>query len=72
MGIDHRGLNALMAEKFLNFPDIDASHEQVSSETVPQGMDGSVLHNPCFFNRLSYSVLNALVADMMGLSCAMG
>ena len=27
MGIDHRSLNILMAEKLLNFPDIDPLHQ---------------------------------------------
>ena len=43
VGVDHCGLDALVAEDLLDGPDVIAAREQVGREGVPQGVDGRVL-----------------------------
>jgi hypothetical protein len=49
MCVDHGSLDALMAEKGLDLPDVDALHQKVGGEAVAEGMDGSVFHNASLF-----------------------
>ena len=70
MGIDHRSLNVLMAEKVLDLPDIDTLHQKVSGKTVAQGMDGRVFDNARLLHCFTYGILDALVADMVASDLA--
>jgi len=65
MGVNHRRLYALMAEKLLNFPDIDPLHQKVGGEAVAQGMDGRVFDNTRLFYSGPYGLLDTRVADVV-------
>ncbi|OGP89159.1 MAG: hypothetical protein A2157_11090 [Deltaproteobacteria bacterium RBG_16_47_11] len=57
MGIDHGGLKILVTQQLLNGPDIVSVLQEVGGKTVPQGMHGGLLCNPC----LRYSNLECLL-----------
>jgi len=40
MGVDHRGLDILVTEEFLDCPDIVAIFEEVGGEAVAEGVRG--------------------------------
>ena len=54
-----------MAEKCLYLPYIDSLHQKMCSEAVPQGMDGRVFHNTGLLHCGTYSILDALVANVV-------
>ena len=55
MGVDHSRFDVLVAEEFLDGPNVVAGHQQVSSEGVAEGMAAYVLVDvrvsDCLFDR---------------------
>jgi hypothetical protein len=46
VGVDHGGLDALVAKELLNGADVVAASEQVGGEGVPEGVAGDALPDP--------------------------
>ncbi len=47
MGIDHGGLNAFMAEKFLDLSDVDSLHQKMGCKAITKGMNRGMFNNGC-------------------------
>ena len=65
MRIYHSRFDILVAEEALHLSDVYTVLEQVSSETVPEGVDSSVLCDTGLPQRISECKLNRFIADMM-------
>lgn len=58
MGVDHRRLNAPMAQELLHRTDIVAGQKEVGGERVAEGVAGGRLDDPRFPHRSLEGTLN--------------
>jgi len=58
MGINHRGLDIAMAQKFLHRSDVVTSFEQMGGEGMPEGVASGSLHYICSHYCIPDSLLN--------------
>jgi hypothetical protein len=65
MGIDHGRFDILVSQKGLNFTDVDAVHEEMGGETVPQCVDGHLLRNARLPCGCSHSLLDGCFIHVM-------
>jgi len=65
MGIDHGRCDILVSQEGLDFADVDALHEEMSSETVTQCVNGCLLRYARFPCGCSDGLLDGRFIDVM-------
>src|SRR3989339_404250 len=65
MGVDHGRFHIFMPQKLLNFPDVDAVHEEMGGETVTQCVNRRLLRNARLPCGCSHSLLDGRFIHMM-------
>lgn len=65
MGVNHGRFHALMAQIFLNFPNIHTFQEHIRGKGVPQGVDRCWLSDAHLLDGRSHGALKHLVHHMM-------
>jgi hypothetical protein len=65
MGVDHRGLHALVPEELLHGPNVVAVHQKVRGKGMAQGVAGRRLDDACRPDGLVERLLDAPVVQVM-------
>ncbi len=65
MGIEHGGLDILVAQQFLNRPDVIAVSQQTRGKGVPEGVTGGVLDQSGLADSLFDRALHGGFVNMM-------